>query len=61
MIRDGAALFICMYIYWIDIPKGSNVVPLGLGPIFFLGIIIYCPKRNYIGASGHTYMSMYIW
>ena len=36
-----------------SLPKGSNVVPFGLWPIFFLGIIIYCPKRNYIGASAY--------
>ena len=38
-----------------SIPKGSSVVPFGLWPIF-LGIIIYCPKRNYIGASGYTFV-----
>ena len=35
------------------LPRGSNVVPFSLWPIFFLGIIIYYPKRNYIRASGY--------
>ena len=35
------------------LPRGSNVVPFWLWPIFFLGIIIYCPKKNYIGALGY--------
>ena len=34
------------------IPRGSNVVPFWLWPIFFLGITIYCSKKNYIGALG---------
>ena len=28
-----------------SIPRGSNVVPFWLRPIFFLGVIIYYPKR----------------
>ena len=33
-----------IYIY---IPRGSNVVPFWLWPLFFLGVIIYYPKGNY--------------
>ena len=42
------------------VPRGSNVVPFWLWPIFFLGIIINYPKRNYIRASGYVHMYVYI-
>ena len=29
------------------------IVPFWLRPVFFLGIIIYCPKRNYLSAFGY--------
>ena len=44
-----------------NIPKGSNVVPFWLGPIFLLGIIIYYPKRNYFEALGYGVFIVTIW
>ena len=34
------------------LPRGSSVVLFRLWLVLFLGIIIYCPRRNYIGAFG---------
>ena len=34
-----------MYRY-VDIPRGSNVVPFWLWPVFFLGIVIYVAKKG---------------
>ena len=39
-------------------PKKSNVVPFWLWPIFFLQILIYCPKKNYIGALEYIWPCM---
>ena len=40
------------YYYYNELPKGSNVVLFGFVRVFGYGIIIYYPKRNYIGGSG---------
>ena len=33
----------------ICLPGDSFVVPLWFGPIFLLGVVIYYPRRNYLG------------
>ena len=35
-----------------SLPRGSNVVPFLLWLSFFLRMIIYFPKKNYVGALG---------
>ena len=35
-----------------SLPRGSKVVPFWVSPFFWLGTLIYYPKRNYFGALG---------
>ena len=48
-------MFISSNLRWYRMPEDSYVVPFWSWPVFLSGIVVYCPKKNYIGVSRWVY------